>query len=111
MLLDSGVKARWVAALRSGKYEQGFGCLRRDDRYCCLGVLCDVAGGGEWIPPFDDGLRPYNAGTRDGYGTTALPPSVMMRYDISIRDEAILIDANDEGKSFADIADLIEEIL
>ena len=44
---------KWVDALRSGKYEQGHGQLRKGDRYCCLGVACDVyiqeMGGGEWI--------------------------------------------------------------
>lgn len=33
----------WVAALRSGKYEQGREFLRSlDNKFCCLGVLCDV---------------------------------------------------------------------
>lgn len=32
-----------IAALRSGKYKQGTGRLRQDDRYCCLGVACDIA--------------------------------------------------------------------
>ena len=32
----------WVAALRSGKYEQGPGFLKQDDKYCCLGVACDI---------------------------------------------------------------------
>lgn len=39
------LKARWVAALRSGQYAQGKGQLRRfDDTYCCLGVLANVQG-------------------------------------------------------------------
>lgn len=33
---------KWVKALRSGKYKQGFCQLRRGDSYCCLGVLCEV---------------------------------------------------------------------
>ena len=34
----------WVKALRSRKYEQGVAGLNSDDkRYCCLGVLCEVA--------------------------------------------------------------------
>ncbi len=49
------IKARWIAALRSGEYVQGRDCLRRDlwtpasapgeltDAFCCLGVLCDLA--------------------------------------------------------------------
>lgn len=42
------IKSLWVAALRSGKYEQGKGMLAAQDspaepvQYCCLGVLCDV---------------------------------------------------------------------
>lgn len=45
--MDPEVKAAWVAALRSGEYIQGKGALARMDgdvtRYCCLGVLCEVA--------------------------------------------------------------------
>jgi hypothetical protein len=34
----------WVAALRSGKYQQGFGALKRSsDKLCCEGVACLVA--------------------------------------------------------------------
>jgi hypothetical protein len=35
----------WVKALRSGKYKQGTKVLRSaDNAFCCLGVLCAVAG-------------------------------------------------------------------
>ena len=34
---------RWIAALRSSKYKQGYGYLVSGNKYCCLGVLCDVA--------------------------------------------------------------------
>lgn len=37
-------KAKWLDALRSGKYQQGQGTLNRDGKMCCLGVLCDIAG-------------------------------------------------------------------
>lgn len=33
----------WVEALRSGEYKQGFGQLRVEDEFCCLGVACDLA--------------------------------------------------------------------
>lgn len=37
------IKKQWVAALRSGEYEQGFGVLREaENKYCCLGVLTDL---------------------------------------------------------------------
>lgn len=40
---------KWVRALRSGKYEQGTtGYLMTTksgaDRFCCLGILCDIMG-------------------------------------------------------------------
>ena len=36
--LNPEAKAKWVAALRSGKYKQGHGRLRDGDTFCCLGV-------------------------------------------------------------------------
>lgn len=42
--MDSKLKAKWVKALLSGNYEQGTGAMFNDSKYCCLGVLCDVAG-------------------------------------------------------------------
>ena len=44
--LSTQEKARrlWVRALRSGKYNWGKRALRTDDnKYCCLGVLCELA--------------------------------------------------------------------
>lgn len=37
------IKEMWVKALRSGEYEQGTHQLVGDNKYCCLGVLCDIA--------------------------------------------------------------------
>lgn len=41
------VAKKWVKALRSGKYNQGQGCLKQTNRnnktyHCCLGVLCEL---------------------------------------------------------------------
>jgi len=36
------VAQKWVKALRSGKYKQGRNRLRKKDRFCCLGVLCEL---------------------------------------------------------------------
>lgn len=50
------MEKKLVAALRSGKYKQGRSYLRVGDRYCCLGVACDLMvqeGMGEWLPPSD----------------------------------------------------------
>ena len=36
------LKSKWLAALRSGKYEQGIRFLKVGNTFCCLGVLCEV---------------------------------------------------------------------
>ena len=54
--MNKKIKQAWLAALRSGEYEQGQGRLRvagesGELQYCCLGVLCELhckAGLGEW---------------------------------------------------------------
>lgn len=41
----------WIKALRSGEYKPGKLRLRRENTFCCLGVLCDLArkdGGDDW---------------------------------------------------------------
>jgi hypothetical protein len=113
---------KWIAALRSGEYAQGSGQLRdsntgpgRPVEYCCLGVLCDVAG-----------LEP-DADSDTYMGNEAYPPAlvvgmlgldvsqvdpgerVVLRLDDDLDDaESSLDHLNDNGRSFAEIADLIE---
>ena len=46
--MNPEIKALWLTALRSGDYEQGKGALievtgEGQRKYCCLGVLCDLA--------------------------------------------------------------------
>ncbi len=40
--MNPDIKAQWVAALRSGKYQQGDSALKADNKFCCLGVLCEL---------------------------------------------------------------------
>ena len=55
--MNEEVKKKWVEALRSGRYKQGFYTLRKkrvnadgklgdENVYCCLDVLLDVCGNG-----------------------------------------------------------------
>lgn len=97
----------WVAALRSGKYEQGRGVLRTaNNQFCCLGVACDISGVGHWSDE-----REYYAGDDAKY---AVLPRPVMAW-LGLRDTGgefgrrdSLIDQNDGGKTFAEIADIIE---
>ncbi|BAU40152.1 hypothetical protein [Ralstonia phage RSP15] len=41
--MNPRIKAKWLAALRSGEYKQGQEQLRDDqNNFCCLGVLCNI---------------------------------------------------------------------
>lgn len=41
--MNQEVKKMWVEALRSGEYQQGKHHLNDNGKFCCLGVLCDLA--------------------------------------------------------------------
>lgn len=101
----------WLEALRSGKYNQTKGHLKRRDSYCCLGVLCDLDGV-HWVPrpghpqlfEFFEGT-PYSEQPIAWYGTI----SNERARKAGIADfTAHLISMNDAGSSFAQIADWIE---
>ena len=107
---------RWVAALRSGEYEQGRSVLRStDNTYCCLGVLCDLAaqdGVGEWSEPWPD-LGPDFADA-DGEYSCYLPPPGVMRW-AGLKNNGGYLPAgeslwrlNDDGLSFGEISDVIQ---
>lgn len=36
------IKKKWVSALRSGKYKKTTGALKKNGRYCCLGLLTEL---------------------------------------------------------------------
>lgn len=47
-MINKELRDKWITALRSGSYKQGEDLLKSVDdneniRYCCLGVLCEVA--------------------------------------------------------------------
>ena len=107
------VRKQWVEALRSGKYKQSTTCLKSKKGYCCLGVLCELAVEAGIVEPTleRDGQASYN-----GY-THFLPPEVKNwvrlkeRCGCKTRDErdaTALWCLNDAGKTFTEIADIIE---
>jgi hypothetical protein len=89
------IRDRWTAALRSGEYEQGRRRLRTNgDRFCCLGVLCDVVG---------VDLDPW----ADATGVALAPPILEALIPYEVRNA--LASKNDAGGAFAEIADWIDE--
>lgn len=51
--MNQEVKQKWIAALRSGEYDQAYSQLKLKDAYCCLGVLCELAIEDEIIERYD----------------------------------------------------------
>jgi hypothetical protein len=101
--VTDAIKARWVEALRSGRYQQGTGLLRKDDAYCCLGVLCDLVEPENWerYPSGTYGQRVHD-------GNNLLPGHIASLTKIDQNSQWDLANMNDRGKTFAEIADHIE---
>lgn len=86
--MDKELKAKWVAALRSGEYKQGQGDYYDSamNAHCCLNVLALVANNG-------------------------VLPARRISIEKKAGDDGVLstlTNMNDSGKSFAEIADYIE---
>lgn len=107
--MNSSIKQAWIEALRSGTYNQGSGCLRENDRYCCLGVLTDLyikENKLEWVPgKHGDYFFNGTAGTLP----RAVSEWAKLGSDNPLVDDRSLAGWNDSGTSFEEIADLIEE--
>lgn len=125
------IKADWLNRLRSGTYEQGRGRLRTEgdpesgepDRYCCLGILCEVAADAGVV---EHTLSGYKAGD-SGEQLTVLPHRVAVWAGLESSnptiagDKQLTLAEHNDGlhgdtehrapKTFAEIADLIERYL
>lgn len=126
--MNQEIKAKWIAALRSGQYKQGTGTLRTsNDKFCCLGVLADlhrkeVGGRWEWDdlgggycviitqPTNNSATADLPRSTRDWAGLESTNPMVYAKQELHtpIRPLAAV---NDSGYTFDRIADIIEQQL
>jgi hypothetical protein len=91
--MKADIKTKWVAALRSGKYEQTAGVLRNSHGYCCLGVLCDLYAketGMEWF---------HNKGDYAMHGSNnALPIEVQAWAGIANKyGGCVEVETNEDG--------------
>jgi|LakMenE01Jun11ns_1017448.scaffolds.fasta_scaffold9958435_15 hypothetical protein len=97
-------KKEWIQALRSGDYQQCQGTLTDNKGFCCLGVWAKI-----------NGFEPYCS-----FASQSDPDDYMLldgkRYNYSLFDELIgnvewmdLANKNDEGVSFEEIAEIIEQ--
>lgn len=95
---------KWLEALRSGKYNQTVnGCLRDEDGFCCLGVVCDVIDSSKWVTHTPNWWV---------WGTSRLDLSSDILDLLSLKDYdmSILIDYNDDNElTFVQIAQKLED--
>ncbi len=106
-MLTQEQKDQWVTALRSGEYVQGRGWLRTpSDKFCCLGVLCDILPEVQWEK---EGKNWLAVVTRYPKGNSYFFLPFRLNELITMEEENTLIDLADSGVSFTEIADWIEE--
>ena len=126
--MNPEIKALWVAKLRDPEVKQGMSTLKRNDCYCCLGVLTELyrtsdenLGKIDWSE--DNGSNWFDTSqaflptlVADWSGIDHMdqaplkvPPSFLLKYPkVGLSADPNLMMLNDNGVSFADIADLIE---
>lgn len=123
--MNPELKQKWIDALRSGEYRQCSHALRKEDSYCCLGVLADLVGGKWERPeiPLEDGTHRF---VYNEYGNNEiLPKSLVKEYELNggcvlielpfnwngyyEGEEVSLSELNDGGADFETIARVIEE--
>ena len=126
MKMISEFKETWLTALRSGKYQQTRGRLRKSnahDTFCCLGVLQDIVAPEDWDQDSLD--KTWAANNMSGHlvsdfrgrvGLDTTAARKLMEMNDGVRDpnstahRIVFIDGS-EPKSFGEIADYIEENL
>lgn len=107
MPMNEEIEQRWQEALRSSDYDQGIGHLRINDEYCRLGVLCDLYDSDEWISGmYFESAAVLPVEVMSWAGLNQPNPSVR-RFNGEL---VTLGMANDVGKTFPEIADLIEQL-
>jgi len=98
-------REKWIEALESGEYKQAQNTLRKDDKFCCLGVACDINGIGHW----ENGS--YFVGKLEYHAT--LPYQVKdwlgLRTPAGHGKEFSLSYYNDNGSTFQEIAEMLRK--
>lgn len=115
--LNKPLLKKWVEELRSGKYKQAKNVLydKTTGGMCCLGLLCKIQGRDmEKIGPLENTStltdykeRPVCHDGEDYDGTI----NTMKNYSagLGFYEQKNLAEMNDEGKTFPEIADCVEE--
>lgn len=112
-MIDPNVKGAWLAALRSGQYQQATSFLHRliggdSPGYCCLGVLCETQG----VPSVEEDGMAAIYDFDEVTASATLPYSFRAKVGLTSTEESDLIKLNDEDHlPFGEIADWVQENL
>jgi hypothetical protein len=99
---------KWIKALIEGDYLQGTGKLLHNDRYCCLGVACEVFSGDLNIKRWQTDEVGVTFGvSADDRSANILPEALRKYLGLSLTAQNVLINLNDSGVKFGHIADVI----
>jgi hypothetical protein len=93
---------QWLAALRSGRYKQAKSRLCSSKGYCCLGVAAKEYGlllrNDEFV--YGQDIMVYS-----------LYADFLKEIALDFEVAVFVANANDEGKTFFEIADYLEKVL
>lgn len=120
--MNKKIKQKWINALLSGEYKQGNNALHINKQFCCLGVLCDLAEKegivtSKLYDHHNKDVETYSFGC-DEQGNDEweqLPPVVAKWAGINDyiglynNEFPSLAEANDDGCTFEEIANIIKK--
>ena len=105
------LKKIWIKALRSGEYKQTKKKLCDKDGYCCLGVAYDVLSDGDWIRRGDGGVWAIRDEDSWEFREGFPPLNVLDKWGLEPDQASDLASRNDNGWTFGQIVDWIEDNL
>ena len=118
--MKTDIKTEWLSALRSGEYPQGKYNLSNRGEFCCLGVLCEIAVKHGILDRFpsrsESGVVTY--GKKGTVKEAHKLPDAVLKWagiddawgEYSTDEYTVTLSGyNDYGKTFNEIADIIEE--
>ncbi len=113
--INPEAKTKIVEALRSGNYPFGRYALQEGGCFCAWGVICDVSGKGEWTPSSQKpDLKLFDGGWMGPSEAVKAWVGVVQHSDVMLTINGLtdnLMSHNDNGVTFAQLADAIEEQL
>lgn len=100
-MLEQEFKSKWLVALRSGEYKQIRERLKTDNGHCCLGVGLEIKG----LASADNLINEWS------FNSIQSSVDLQNALGISGEEQTKLVELNDSGKPFSEIADYIESNL